>query len=172
MYAFVFSSGDVQFCSSPSPVPPGAELADVPDGISLEALVWTGSALVDRATLTTWFVDKDGNKRAVQADPSWQTVACKWRDVLVMTGQAWGVRPVVPAVRTATGSALISAMTDDQSKAWQAAVATSKLSVQSYWSDAYRDLLPEDNPKLAKLAEAAKLDLKTLFDAALAPLAA
>ncbi len=73
----------------------------------------------------------------------------------------------LPGPRQVTGSQLLSAMTDDQAKAWQATVDAGTPAVRAYWASAYRDMLPENSPKLVKVAGRAKVDLGKIYDAAL-----
>jgi hypothetical protein len=51
--------------------------------------------------------------------------------------------------------------------AWDQAVGEGKIADRYYWMRAYDDLVPEDNAKIARLAEAAGVDIATLFDKAM-----
>jgi hypothetical protein len=70
--------------------------------------------------------------------------------------------------RQAFGKQLTAALSDmGRLDAWDQAVGEGKIADRYYWMRAYDDLVPEDNAKIARLAEAAGVDIATLFDKAM-----
>ena len=105
---------------------------------------------------TTWPRDDDG----AQTDTALQ-------DVLTPYGLTVSAQTRPP--EKALGSALLVALDDmGKSAAWSTALTASKPATQAYWLSGYREYLPIDNPKLVRLAAAAKVDLQKLFKSALA----
>lgn len=117
------------------------QLDAVKPGIDIPGFVIIDVAAV-AGVAEGWLVDAEGNVSPPPASP--------------------------PLVRVAFGAALLSAMTDAQAKAWQAAVDAGTPAVRTYWTGSYRTPLPENSPKLMRLAKAASVDLTALFTAALA----
>ncbi|SDR10129.1 hypothetical protein SAMN05519103_00745 [Rhizobiales bacterium GAS113] len=77
---------------------------------------------------------------------------------------------VAPApAREATGKQLCAALSDlGVLAAWDAAVmASTKPEDRIYWLNAYRNLVPENNPKIGRMAKAANVNMATLFTKAL-----
>lgn len=94
MDAMIFSDQTMQFCSGDVVPPPGAIIVPVPDHLltQLTDLVWNGSELRLRSSVSSWYVDAAGNKSAARRAPDDQLVACAWDAVLIRDGDAWRVR--------------------------------------------------------------------------------
>lgn len=115
MFIFVFPSGDFQTVSTDFiPTPAGAEKHEIPDNGPIDQAAWNGSALVDRSTITTWYVDVSGNKFSLKGDPSWQAVQCHWSDVLAKTGSTWGIKAPVASTIFAPRDFIALFTTDEQ----------------------------------------------------------
>lgn len=72
----------------------GVPLSDELAALPLERLRWTGTAIIDAATVTGWHIDDAGAKRLCAAAGR-QPLTCTWDAVLVHDGAAWRVRTAV-----------------------------------------------------------------------------
>lgn len=81
MIAFVSASGDYQVVSDPDLLPPDeVHVIPVPPGFDPRTFVWNGADLVDRSTVSTWYVDEHGTRRAFLGDPSWTVFLGAYND--------------------------------------------------------------------------------------------
>ena len=139
----------------------GAPIPQELQALSTNRLRWNGSAVVDAAQVSTWWIDENGHKRIAQSDPAWQSLTCAWDAVLVNDGGTWRVQTDADRLagakaagksRLATiaeqarqqyitagdGKAAIYALKRDEAKRWQAAVdaAQSPDAADYPWIDA------------------------------------
>jgi hypothetical protein len=72
MRAFLFNESDFQIdVTGGAPVPPGAQVVEAADGVSVRDLVWNGQKLVDRNKVTAWYIDDNGVPRAYRGQNTW-----------------------------------------------------------------------------------------------------
>lgn len=69
----------------------GVPLPEALAALPLDRLRWTGSGIVDAATITAWHIDRAGAKRIAAAEDR-QPLTCAWDAPLVHDGTAWRVR--------------------------------------------------------------------------------
>jgi hypothetical protein len=106
---------------------------------------------------------------------SWGPSSVDWPDgalsdvqVAALTTLVNAHDPTKKSPRLASGKQLTEALADlGALAAWDAAVmATHKPADRYYWLNAYSDMVPEGNMKLARLAAAAGVTVSALFDRA------
>lgn len=59
--------------------------------LPLDQIGLSDSGPVDLATLSAFWIDDAGRKRAAQDQPSWQALSCAWGDDLVLDDGTWRV---------------------------------------------------------------------------------
>lgn len=93
MFLFVTASGGF-IISDVDAQPPGTTSAAT--DLDLETVkssthVWSGTALVPRSSIGTWFIDGLGQKHAQDA-PDRQRLDCRWNEPIVLANGLWRVK--------------------------------------------------------------------------------
>ena len=107
-------------------IPAPADLADLP----LDRLRLVDGAIIDAATLTTFYIDDRGRKRAV-AGAGWQALDCAWDDVLVRDADTgdWRIETDADQLAVARADAIrrATALTDAAGGAITAEYSSSEM---------------------------------------------
>lgn len=169
-------------CIAPWDSPEGVEVGDLPRGVSLSQLRWTGSALVDLAALDALYVGPAGTLHAHEV-PGSQPVVMTWADRsrLVRNGDGWRVRSVeeeqAQHLEQARRLKLREILAGADAMLAQAAARFSEFEQKSWpRQEAEARALVEDEsapaPLLREIAVARGMDVLALRDRVLANVAA
>lgn len=101
------------------------------------------------------------------ASVDWTDGALTHAQVMVLQALVAAHDPTKKPPRVAAGKQLSEALVDlGQMSAWDAALAKARPEDRHFWYGCYRAQVPEDNPKLGRIAALAAVALAAIYDKA------